>query len=530
MLGRDDAQYQIDSIKIDPGARTIERDGQNVPVPFRAFDMLLLLVQRRGEVVPKEELLSRIWGDTHVEESNLPVMISAIRRAIGDDGRQQKLIQTVSKSGYRFIGQVSQVAVLAKPVDPTPVDAKPDDAEESAIFEAAEPAAPIYNPVPAKPLYPRFSFTPAFTIAAITALLVVSVGSIVASRRIAAASRPVYDARSLQVPRARAEMWSQKGRYAWNLQTKAGILQSIEYYQNAIADDDRFAPGYAGLAASYVALPSYSEGPGDEGFSRARATATKAVALDDHLADAHIGLGMVYLIVDRNFALGAQEFRKATSLDPHSSLAEGELALCLIAVGETDDAVAHARQAKALDPLSIRAATDLGIVLYYGHRFTESETELEEVLKLDPYAYRPHVNLGKTYLQLGKFEDARRVLEEASTLSNHDPLAEGLRAEAEGLAGNTQAAEAILASLHKRAQTAYVAPVSFAFALTGLGRPDDALFYLQKTRANRAIAALYFKVDPTWNGLHGSPGFSDLIKDIPFTAVTNPPRAGLAGF
>jgi len=194
--------------------------------------------------------------------------------------------------------------------------------------------------------------------------------------------------------------------------------------------------------------------------------------------------------------------------------------------------VAHARQAKGLDPLSIRAATDLGIVLYYGHRFTEAETELEDVLKLDPYAYRPHVNLGKTYLQLGKFGDARRVLEEASDLSNHDPLAEGLRAEAEALSGNTKAAEAILASLQKRAQSAYVAPVSFAFALTGLGRPDDAMVYLQKTRANRAIAALYFKVDPTWNGLHGSPGFNDLTKDISLNDIAGrvaPSHSGLAG-
>ena len=106
-------------------------------------------------------------------------------------------------------------------------------------------------------------------------------------------------------------MWIQKGRYAWNLQTKAGILQSLEYFQNAIAEDNRYAPGYAGLTLAYVSLPSYSEGPGDEEFSRARAAALKAVALDKNLGDAHIAQGTVYMIVDRNFARGAEEFRES---------------------------------------------------------------------------------------------------------------------------------------------------------------------------------------------------------------------------
>jgi Flp pilus assembly protein TadD len=208
-------------------------------------------------------------------------------------------------------------------------------------------------------------------------------------------------------------------------------------------------------------------------------------------------------------------------LDPRSSLAEGELALCLIAVGRTDEAVAHARQAKALDPLSVRAATDLGIVLYYGHRYTEAETEFKDILKLDPYSYRASVNLGKTYLKLGNFEEARMALEQASSLSNHDPLAEGLRAEAEGLEGDIEGARSILASLEQRAKTSWVSPISFAFALVGLGRPEDALNYLEQARASRSIAALFFKVDPTWDVLHGNPRFNNLTKDISFTAASS---------
>ncbi|HWE50198.1 MAG TPA: winged helix-turn-helix domain-containing protein [Bryobacteraceae bacterium] len=428
MSGRLDGLFHIEFVRINSRTRTIERDGQSVPLPSRAFDMLLLLIERQGDVVSKEELLSRIWGDTHVEESNLPVMISAIRRAIGDDSRQQRIIQTVPRSGYRFVGEV--------------VVPETDVADSETATQAVPVVEPViaYPDVPAPPVPPQvasnrkraFSLTTAFAIAAMVALVVVS-GSMMASRHAAASSRAVPE-----------------------------------------SNTDEFPP----------------------------------------ISDAHIGQGMVLLMVDRNFARAAQEFRKAAELDPRSSLAEDELGLCLVATGQTDEAVVHARRAKALDPLSTRAAADLGLVLYYSRRFTEAETELKDVLKLDPDSYRPHINLAKTYLQLGKFEEARRVLEETSLLSNHDPQAEGLMAEAEALTGNRQGAEAILSALQRRAQTSYVSPVGIAFALAGLGRTDEALLYLQKAQASHSVAALFFKVDPAWNSLREDRRFRDLTRDI----------------
>ena len=313
--------------------------------------------------------------------------------------------------------------------------------------------------------------------------------------------------------RADAEGWYQKGRYAWNLQTKDGFLHSIEYYQRAITADSDYAPAFAGLAKSYVTLPSYSHRPDDQLLDKSRAAAAKAVRLDDRLEDAHIALGMVFLIGDRNLAKAEREFRRAIALDSHSSLAEGELAMCLIAAGRTDEAVAHARLAKAMDPLSVRAATDLGIVLYFGHRFTEAESEFEEVLKLDPYYFRAETHLGKTYLSLGRFDDARRVLAEASLLPNHDPVADGLMVEAKAMGGDIEGARSTLAALQQRARTTYVAPLSLAFAMVGLGRLNDALVYLRKAREDRTIGALFLQVDPSWDSLRGNPDFLKLFTD-----------------
>jgi DNA-binding winged helix-turn-helix (wHTH) protein/Flp pilus assembly protein TadD len=501
--------YEFGSIRIDPCNRTIGRNGENKPCSSRAFDALLLLVQRRGELVPKEALLSHIWPDTHVEESNLPVIISAIRRVIGDDGRKQKYIQTVSKCGYRFIGEVKEFGVVESSAPATPLPVVGDPALSStgagrlSLTRHHARVSMMTGCVAAAfaVLFSVFWLSRGGAIPVILAAHPASVGTQEIRRSSAGA----------------AEMWVQKGRYAWDLQTKAGFLQSIEYYQKAIAEDAGDAAAYAGLAEAYVTLPSYSERNGDEERRRAETAANRAVRLDNNLADAHIALGMVSLIDTRDFARAEREFRRAIGLNPHLPLAQGELALCLAAVGRTEEAVSHAREAKALDPLSIRAATDLGIVFYYSHRFMEGETEFEEALKLDPYSYRTYVNLGKTYLALGRFDDARRVLEEAALLSNHDPLADGLTAEARARAGDIDGARSILAVLQQRAKTTYISPISFAFAFAGLGRIADTLVYLRKARDDRAISSLFLKVDPAWDALRGNPDFRNLVGDITLT-------------
>lgn len=503
MTVRDPVVYEFGPVRINASGRKLIRDGECVQVQARGLDALLLLVQKRNEVVSKAELLATIWPDTYVEESNLPVMISAIRRAIGDDGRNQKYIQTVSKFGYRFVGEVTEIRTAEPAVPAVP---NPDDPAKS-------PEHPVVKSK--RPRYARFSVIAGCAAAALVlAILVYRLNSNAREGHVAAASQSpmVFDGtgeRSRSAPsrsasRTDAEMWYQKGYYAGDLQTKGGFLQSIEYYQKAIAADPGYASAYAGLARSLVKLPSYSARPD---YVRARRAAFKAVSLDDGLADAHISLGMVVLIVDRNYAQAEREFRRAVALDPHSSLAEGQLALCLAAVGQSEEAVVHAQRAKALDPLSVTAATDLGIVLYDGRRFSEAASEFEDVLKLDPYYYRAELHLGETYLSLGRFDDARRVLAEASILPNHDPAIDGLMAEAKARGGDIDAAKTILAALKQRARTEYVDPINIAYATVGLGRLDDTLLYLRKARDERTIGAVFLRVDPRWDALHGNPEF-----------------------
>jgi DNA-binding winged helix-turn-helix (wHTH) protein/TolB-like protein/Tfp pilus assembly protein PilF len=98
--------YEFDNFRLDPEERQLLRDGQPVTLPSKAFDLLLVLVENNGRLVEKGEIYSRVWSDQVVEESNLTVQISAIRKALGERTQNPRYIVTVPGYGYRFVGNV----------------------------------------------------------------------------------------------------------------------------------------------------------------------------------------------------------------------------------------------------------------------------------------------------------------------------------------------------------------------------------------------------------------------------------------
>ena len=99
--------YEFGEFRLDAAERTICRAGEPVPLPPKAFDLLVILLEQHGRLVAKDELLKRVWPDTFVEETNLPYSISILRKALGDSSEQSRMIETIPKRGYRFVTAVS---------------------------------------------------------------------------------------------------------------------------------------------------------------------------------------------------------------------------------------------------------------------------------------------------------------------------------------------------------------------------------------------------------------------------------------
>jgi DNA-binding winged helix-turn-helix (wHTH) protein/Tfp pilus assembly protein PilF/TolB-like protein len=98
--------YAFDNFQLNSGHRRLTAGGVEIDLPRRVFHLLYLLVQRPGELLTKEELLGAIWADAFVEEANLNVAISMLRRTLNDDPHNRRYIQTVPGRGYRFIADV----------------------------------------------------------------------------------------------------------------------------------------------------------------------------------------------------------------------------------------------------------------------------------------------------------------------------------------------------------------------------------------------------------------------------------------
>ena len=101
--------FEFGPFSLDAVERSLTRNGRGVPLTLKAFDTLLLLVQNGGQVVTKEDILKTVWPDSFVEESNIAVTVSAIRKALGEERKGRKHIETVSGKGYRFVSRVRRV-------------------------------------------------------------------------------------------------------------------------------------------------------------------------------------------------------------------------------------------------------------------------------------------------------------------------------------------------------------------------------------------------------------------------------------
>src|SRR5262245_54146370 len=100
--------YEFGSFRLDPAERSLRRDGVPVQLTPKMFDILIFLVERNGQLVSKDELMRAVWPDTFVEDANLTVNISSLRKALGETGNGHQYIETVQRRGYRFGAEVRE--------------------------------------------------------------------------------------------------------------------------------------------------------------------------------------------------------------------------------------------------------------------------------------------------------------------------------------------------------------------------------------------------------------------------------------
>ena len=125
MSGEPRAVYVFDRFRLETAERSLTADGKPIALPPRVFDTLVALVERAGRLVEKDELLKVVWAGVFVDEANISVNISTLRKALGETPDGSSYIETVPRKGYRFVGKVTRPAEPTGAASPDPAVSDP---------------------------------------------------------------------------------------------------------------------------------------------------------------------------------------------------------------------------------------------------------------------------------------------------------------------------------------------------------------------------------------------------------------------
>jgi serine/threonine-protein kinase len=312
-----------------------------------------------------------------------------------------------------------------------------------------------------------------------------------------------------------------RGRFYWNQGTIAGFKKAIEYLQQAIAKDPKYALAHAGLADSYLFLGSFWV----EAISEAKAAALKAIELDPTLAEAHVALGHIKLWLDWDWPAAESEFKQGIMLNPGSALAHNQYGMYLAAMGRPDDAIAEVKRAQELDSLSPIINTDLGWCLLYAGRGREAVDQFRKTLELDPNYVSAHWGLGASYTQQHLYEEAIAELKKAVILSEGSPVLTGQLGFAYGLTGARDETTKTLSELTALAQREYVPSSAVALVHAGVGDKARAIEWLERAYQEHDFSLVFLEVAPWFESLRGEARFQQLLRRMQLPERAGPGRS-----
>ena len=301
-----------------------------------------------------------------------------------------------------------------------------------------------------------------------------------------------------------------QGRYHWNKGTIAGYKRAIEYYQQAITKDAKYALAYAGLADSYLSLGSYYV----EAISDAKAAADQAIALDPSLAEAHIAAGHIKLWLDWDWPAAEREFTTGISLDANSALAHDQYAAYLATLGHTADAIAESKRAQALDPLSPIVNSHLGWLLLDAGQLDDATAQFRKTLEFDAESVSAHQGLGVAASLAGRHDEAIAELQKAYALSEQSPVVLGDLGAADARAGRKADADRALSDLNTLSAREYVPPSASAAIAAALGDRAKALQFLGKGFDEHDFSLAELRIAPAFASLRADPGFQAIVTKV----------------
>jgi TolB-like protein/DNA-binding winged helix-turn-helix (wHTH) protein/Flp pilus assembly protein TadD len=633
--------YEFGPFRLDPNRHRLFRGDEVVALSPKAIQTLILLVENRGRLLEREMLMDTLWPHVIVEDANLTVAVSQLRKALNQNGDNAEFIETIPRVGYRFVADICEVIEEPTPLitrERTRLQPIADNGETKGTTTAPPELEAKISLLPeqrrslrrqrrlivalalcltiavAAIAYRFFTSTssgPAnigsvavlplknltgdpnaeyfsdgisesiiSELSKVSELKVISrpsafifkgkeidpteagrrlgVGGIVEGSLLKSKDRIRVQLRLVATTdghiiwsgdsyeRAAADIFEVqdeiscnlvehlvgvlcagkpahrstenvpayeaylKGRYYMSQRTAEGLMKAIQFFQQAIELDSRYALAYCDLAESYKLAVWYVPMPASEAVPELQTAATKAIELDSSLAEAHTALAEVYSFQWR-WKESLAENERSIALNPGYGTGHHNVALTLALIGRNAEALTHIRRARELDPLSLIINTDFGWVYYLGHRYDEAIAQYQKALELDPNFTLAHVDLALAYSALGRHDKAIAEMQNARGRGSEYLAGLGYLY---AVAGRPAEALATLAELQRLAKQQYVPPYHFAWIYTGLGDKDKAIALLQQVYAEHTQHVVDFKTVPMFDSLRSDERFQELVQRV----------------
>jgi TolB-like protein/Tfp pilus assembly protein PilF len=570
--------YEFDDFRVDAGRRLLlGRDGRPLPLTPKAFDTLVYLIQNSDIVLGKETLMRAIWADTVVEENNLNQCISALRRVLGEKRAEHRYIVTVPGRGYRFVAHVSKrkppaiasnaepiASIAVLPFQPLTRNNRDESLEmgmaDTLIARLSGIRDLVVRPISSVRKYAGLKLDvlaagrelgvesvlegslqrQANRVRVTVRLLNVSNGASLWAGTFDEELTDIFalqDAISEQVAQALSVELSKEdktrlvkhhtqstkayqlylnGRYYWWKNSPEEYKKSRDYFHRAVEEDPTYALGYCGLNSFYGFGAAWGIVPPDDGWPKAEWAVTKALELDDQLAEAHLALAALKMVYYLDWAGTESEAKRAIDLSPGFDEIHYAYSFFLVVMRRFREALAEGKRALACNPFSLRISQHLGYALYCARSYDEAIHQYRKALELDPNDASVHEALGDVHERNGEYREAVEHWTKAMLLANDTKLVPTLRAakakEAVDRAVRGVATKRLDRLLRNRERGDYVPAIRFAREHLRAGHQEEALKWLTLACEERNVYSLMIASDPFYDPLRADQRFVELLR------------------
>ena len=557
------------------------RAGYPVKLERIPLALLFLLVERKGQLVTRQEIVEKLWGkDRFIDVDNsINTAIRKLRRAFKDNPESPAFVQTHPGMGYRFIGEITfsgnnstipgrriMLAVL-------PFENLSEDREHEYFSDGlTEETIAILGQVHPNQLglIARTSIMAykrtAKTIGEIGRELGVDY---ILESSVRREGNRVRIACQLILVRDQTHLWAKvferdlpgilslqvelgkliaghvqiqldqeaifeqqytpcidaydlclQGRHHFN---RFNHRQGLACFQMAIEKDPRYAPSFYGLANCCFGLTLAVDESTLDLLPLALSAAERSLQLNSGLAEGHNAMGLIRMWFEWDWPRASASFQRAIELNPSCVHAHSSYAHLLSNLGQASDAMREMEIARQLDPLSPMVSVFEGIFLYHAREFDLAAASLAKAIALNPRVWLPYLFKGKVLERQGKIAEAMAAFEKSLEIVGDNTELISLKGYLWATQGRRTEAEHTLELLVQQSKQRYVPPYNIALIHAGLSNPETALDYLEKAFDMRDARATFLAVEPKWDPMRGHPRFQNLLRRMSLPSIWGSP-------